>query len=247
MGAVPIELAADVARSLKLAAAVETGTFLAESTLALAEVFPRVYSIEVAADLHRRAVDLYGDRSGITFLHGSSVDVLPEVTEKLEGPAFFWLDGHWCEGAPEVEGTQCPVLSEIDVIDASTHGAGSVILIDDAHMHVAAPPPPYRREDWPPLVEVIDALRRVHRRYVTILEDVIVAGPREMAPVVDAYWLRLRYRNLHAERDELRTSLLREQRPRPLMAARRFAVSLLPDSVRHAFRARQARRRAGNP
>ena len=39
---------------------------------------------------------------------------------------------------------------------------------------------------WPTFVELVDALGR--DRYVTALDDVVIAVPRDLRPVVDDWW-----------------------------------------------------------
>ena len=59
----------------------------------------------------------------------------------------------------------------------SAHAAESVILIDDARLFFAPPDPPHKREQWPTFMDIADQVRQRHQRYVTALEDVIVAVP----------------------------------------------------------------------
>jgi hypothetical protein len=43
------------------------------------------------------------------------------------------------------------------------------------------------REQWPSIMEVADLLRTRHDRYVTVLEDVVVAVPLSARRVVEDY------------------------------------------------------------
>lgn len=174
---VPLDLVEGLRTQLGLTAAVETGTFRGDSAVALAGSFERVWTIELSEQLWRAAKELHRDQPRITFVQGASEDVLGQVVAGLSGPALYWLDGHYSAGVTAGEASECPVLAEIDAIDAGAHAAGSAILIDDARLFAAPPGPPHRREDWPPLMEVCDRLRQRHDRFVTVLQDAVIAVP----------------------------------------------------------------------
>jgi hypothetical protein len=192
MGAVtfgiPMPLVEWLARPLALQAAVETGTYRGDSAVALRKLFPRVWTIELSEELYEAAKVRYGTISGLTFVHGPSPEVLSDLAPRI-GPALYWLDAHWSEGETAGREGQCPVLAEIEAIDASSPASGeSCLLIDDARFFLLGPTAAYRPEDWPTYREINDKLCAVHDRYVTVLEDVIIAGPPLIGQVVDDYW-----------------------------------------------------------
>lgn len=174
---------------LGLESAVETGTFRGDSAALLADYFPAVWSIELSPELHRAASARLRDRPHITVLQGSSRDQLKAVCNQLTGPALFWLDGHWSGDGTAGEFDECPVLEEIAVIDGSAHGGQAAILVDDARLFFGPPLPPHRRDQWPAFLEVADQLRATHDRYVTVLEDVVIAVPVSARELVDQYWI----------------------------------------------------------
>ena len=182
---VPITLALKLRDALGLKAAVETGTFYGSSAAGLADHFEQVWTIELSDRLWEEAKARHSARANIVFLHGGSEDVLP--TLDTGGPALYWLDGHWSVGETAGESNQCPVLDEIRAIDNSAWAAGSAILIDDARLFLAPPEAPLDRTQWPTLMEVVDLLRASTDRYVTLLEDVIVAVPQETRRLVEDY------------------------------------------------------------
>jgi hypothetical protein len=179
----------------------------------------------------------------LQFLLGSSVEVLPKVLADLDEPALFWLDGHWTAGAsagPTAgEDSQCPVLEELQTVDAYPFAERSCILVDDARLFLGPPPPPYRREDFPPFLRILDLLRERFDRYVTVLDDVIIAGPQELQAVVEEYWL-----GVLARHEDQYTRLAEALNPRAGVAASRLARAVLPPSWRKAIGA--VRARAGN-
>lgn len=106
----------------------------------------------------------------------------------LHRPALFWLDAHWSGGPTAGEQNECPVLDEIRAINDWSLSAESCILIDDARLFFGPPPPPHKLDQWPTFTEISDTLRVVGDRYVTVLDDVVIAIPRAYKKVVDAYW-----------------------------------------------------------
>ena len=71
---------------------VETGTNLGYSTSIIADIFPRVYTIEIKEDLHERAAQSFPDVECI--LGDTSVE-LPRLIPQLDKPTVFFLDAHW--------------------------------------------------------------------------------------------------------------------------------------------------------
>jgi hypothetical protein len=187
MAGLPLSLVRTLARGQDLRVAVETGTYLGDGAVALRSVVDDVISIEVAEDLHRQAVERHGQRAGIDFVRGSSSEVLADVLAAVAKPALFWLDGHWSGGVTGGQEHECPVMDEITTIDRWPHAGASVILIDDARLFLTSPPPPHRPDQWPAFIEIADQLRIAHPRHVTLLDDVIVAGPAAIRPLLDTY------------------------------------------------------------
>lgn len=111
---------------------VETGTYYAETTQAMARSTPRVYSIELAAGLAQRARVLFQNLPHVTIIEGDSGVELARLMPRIDRPALFWLDGHWC--GPETGMSQAspvPIFEELDAIFAHPID-GHVIFIDDA-------------------------------------------------------------------------------------------------------------------
>ena len=116
---------------------VETGTFQGDAIFACRDSFDRVYSIELDPDLHRQAVERFKDDSRIELLQGDSKYVLPRVLELVDGPAVFWLDGHYSGGITARGEDDSPIVFELDelLVRRSTRDA---ILIDDARCFVGS-------------------------------------------------------------------------------------------------------------
>ena len=266
----PENLARAVVREMGLRGAVETGTHLGDSAVKLREFVPEVWTVELSEAYVERARERHRDADGVHFLQGSSDVVLRELAPTFTDPMLYWLDAHWCEVDTAGSDRQCPVLGEIAALDEAPSAADSVILIDDARFFLGAPWPTYRREDWPTFMQIADALRARHPRYVTTIQDVIVAGPPHVQGVVETYWQGLVFGRLMSDREwlhnekerllreteaaaerenqlrqratSLENALAREWSPTPLIAARRMVKALTPAPLWTAVRRRRGTR-----
>lgn len=185
---IPFDLATALVQAGGLRYAVETGTYLGASALMLADVVDEVWSVELKPEILEQARERTAHRPTIHLVEGYSPDVLPGILAEVPGPALYWLDGHGGTfGANDVPAhiLECPVLDELAAIDGHPHAERSVILIDDARAFFG--PLLHHRRDWPTFLEVADALGR--DRYVTVLDDVVIAVPHDLRPAVDAWWV----------------------------------------------------------
>lgn len=157
---------------------------------ALAMTFDQVFTIELSEALHRQAAEQLSDLPNVTALQGHSAERLPEVLNP-SAPTLYFLDGHWSAGLTAGEDDECPILEELASI--SNSHPDDCLVIDDAHLFCAPPPPPHDPAAWPTLLEVIDAVRVSHPdHHVTLLGEQLIATPRRMKDAVDAHGLRLR-------------------------------------------------------
>jgi len=74
---------------------IETGTLFGHTTLHASYWFPKVWTIELSAQLHALASHSLAHRANITCLQGNSGAVLPVLIPDLTGASLFYLDGHW--------------------------------------------------------------------------------------------------------------------------------------------------------
>jgi hypothetical protein len=185
MGSLPPQLAAELRDRLGLTRAIETGTFLGGGTRLLAGIFPTVVTIELAAPLAERARAELADLTDVTVRQGNSRTILPELID-AERPTLYWLDGHWSGGETAGSDDECPVMDEVAAVAAGNER--DCILIDDARLFAASPPPPHDPDAWPTLVELFDALRRARPgHHVTVLRDLVIAVPAQARDLVDAF------------------------------------------------------------
>lgn len=123
----------EYARRFGLRILVETGTYRGDMVEAMRGSFARVISIELSATLAAAARERFRGASNVAIEQGDSGTVLPRVLATLDGPALFWLDGHWSGGETARGETDTPVLAELEHVFADPR-AGHVVLVDDARL-----------------------------------------------------------------------------------------------------------------
>jgi len=115
---------------------IETGTYLGETTLFLADVGKFVISLEPADQLYQDACLKFASAKNIHIVHGTSESSLASCVDNLEPSKkedlTFWLDGHYSAGLTYLGEQECPVLFELETIGASADFTKPLtILIDD--------------------------------------------------------------------------------------------------------------------
>jgi hypothetical protein len=174
-------------RELPLDVFFETGTFRAGTTRGVAHRFEKVYTVELSPELHRAARDALNAYPNVTALEGSSPAVLRRYRHELaDKSVLYWLDAHWCGTSTAGDLSECPLLEELDAIQALNQA--SVILVDDARLFLGPPPHPHKAEDWPTICQVTDKLRALSAQHdVWIINDVLIFAPVRVAPSIVAY------------------------------------------------------------
>ena len=178
MGSVTHGIPRDLCLALKSASGiksfVETGTNEGYSAAWATTVFERVMTIEADPALHSIAATNLKDKANTMVVLGNSPEVLFRLAHELPC-SIFWLDAHWGgEGNARID-TECPVLREIHALN--TRREPDVILVDDARLFLRPPMPPHNPDEWPDFAAVFWALHDSGRRYVVVVDDVIVAVP----------------------------------------------------------------------
>jgi hypothetical protein len=144
---------------------VETGTFLGDTTLAMAEIFERCWTVEIDASLYAKALVRFEGRANITLLHGSSEKLIDSILEEIDAPAVFWLDGHYSHADTGRGALDTPILHELTRIfehPIKDH----VILIDDAREFLGV-------RDYP-TIKTLHRFVRAHSPYrMRVSNDII--------------------------------------------------------------------------
>jgi hypothetical protein len=185
MGLFPTQLAEGLRDRLGLERAVETGTYRGDGLRTMASLFPEAISIEISSELAESATRATSSLPNARVVLGDSSLELPRLVDAAI-PTLYWLDGHWSAGTTGGQEKECPVLSELD---ATTPGNTSdCVLIDDARLFLAAPPPPHNPALWPTFQQIYDLLHADRpEHYITVLHDIVIAVPYEAKPLVDAF------------------------------------------------------------
>jgi hypothetical protein len=113
---------------------VETGTFMGDTTAAVADLFEQCFTIELSDQLYHRASERFSKTGNVRCLQGDSGRmILDLIRNDLSGPALFWLDAH-ASGGITVDAGYDPIFAELEAIFADPE-TEHVILIDDARGH----------------------------------------------------------------------------------------------------------------
>lgn len=121
----------EYAQKFGLDVLVETGTYKGDMIAAMKDGFRKLYSIELADHFFEAAAQRFCTEDKITILHGDSGVVLEKLVPKLDGPALFWLDGHYSAGTTARGDKDTPVIEELGHI-LKREDLRCAILIDDA-------------------------------------------------------------------------------------------------------------------
>lgn len=159
---------------------VETGTYLAESTLRFAAIFPKVYSIELSQGYFERAVKMYEDVSNITFIAGASPVVISELIEESKGPMAFYLDAHWSGGSTEGKDNQCPLMEELSSL--LHYQDEKIIIIDDARLFLTPVSEELNKDHWPDITDILAFINHEEPYYTALYDWDLLCVPRKHKP-----------------------------------------------------------------
>jgi hypothetical protein len=178
-GGIPQDLTLRIRDASGAAVFIETGTFKGATSAWASGHFEKVFTVEIAPDMHTAAAQRLSGFKNVRCLLGDSRKVLAEILPSLGNQrAVIWLDAHACGE----EDRDSPLLQEIDLINRLA--PDSSILIDDARF-VLLPQAGRRLCSLDGLVRMLDCGR--FNRELVVLQDVIVAVPRSAKEVVEAY------------------------------------------------------------
>lgn len=165
-------IVADHAKRFRCDYLVETGTYRGDMVDAQKRRFRRIFTIELDDRLYERAVARFRSDRHVVVLHGDSGRLLPEVIRRLEGPALFWLDGHYSGGVTARGDSDTPVVQELAAILAdpgsqlADPGSQHVVLIDDARC--------FGSGDYPSIDEIVRQVQVARPGWDVHVEDDII-------------------------------------------------------------------------
>ena len=111
---------------------IETGTYLGETTKALARNSRSVLSIEPAEVLHKFAKKRLASLKNVEVIFGTSEEVFEPTIAKLEDEANFWLDGHASGDVTFSNQSITPIIFELKVLAKNlSRFERCVVFVDD--------------------------------------------------------------------------------------------------------------------
>ena len=118
---------------------IETGTFLGETSILVAENVEEVYTCELSKPIYEKFLMKLNQvkkesLEKINHYNNDSLEFLKIINEKSilsKSNTLFWLDSHYSGGLTEGK-RKCPLLKEINYI-LKNISSDSIILVDDIH------------------------------------------------------------------------------------------------------------------
>lgn len=159
---------------------IETGTYKGQTTLALAKLFKRVYTIEASEIYYKENERRFADANTITAIFGDTRTELPAILAKeVRAKIVFWLDAHYSEADSFFNDP--PILAEIRAINDSGI-VDPIIIVDDARCIL-------RMDNGVRYCGLHDFISVLHNnnRYISCVEDKFIAVPAALAGVLNEY------------------------------------------------------------
>lgn len=113
---------------------IETGTYLAETTVCLAKKHNlcKIYTIEPAKEIFQYSQAKYSRIKNIEFLNGSSEDLFETTLLKTEGKLNLWLDGHYSGDITFKGELDSPIVHELETLSKHiTRFENLAVFVDD--------------------------------------------------------------------------------------------------------------------
>jgi hypothetical protein len=152
---------------------IETGTYLAETTISLARKNQKniIYTIEPAESIYNYVKSRYSRFSNIKFLKGSSEDIFEETLENTEGSVNLWLDGHYSGDVTFKGELESPIICELNVLAVHAHRFTSLcVFVDDFRLFGSA-------SGYPPKNYLVE-WSQIHNFSWLVENDIFVARKR---------------------------------------------------------------------
>lgn len=116
---------------------IETGTCHGRTTFALEPYFDEIHTIEIKKEFHETTKSKYSGNK-INFILGDSSTVFDKLLPTITKDAIFFLDGHWSAGDTGKGSKDCPLIEELQSINANfKHKA--ILIIDDRRLFGMGP------------------------------------------------------------------------------------------------------------
>ncbi len=156
---------------------IETGTYRGDTlSYAIKQGFRELHSIEYDLKNYEHSLNRFTDVSNIYIHHGSSPEILPTIINE-HATTTFWLDAHYQgtrQEEQDIKYGQCPLISELEIINTVQWNKLPYILIDDANVYIKPPSEDFKREQWPDIKDIKNILPDYN---ITISNDIIYCLP----------------------------------------------------------------------
>jgi hypothetical protein len=131
-------------RRTKATTFIETGTFFGVTTARCAAIFRQVYTIELDADLARRAITYLSPLKNVRVIQGDALHILPSLLENQSADnTLIFLDGHFMGGAL---GEMAEPAVEILPLIAPYRSKIKALIVDDFRTFGSGPGYPRKSE-----------------------------------------------------------------------------------------------------
>jgi hypothetical protein len=162
----------ELAARFNLKVLVKMGTYYGDMVAAMRPFFDRIYSIELSRDLYEKAARRFANDGAVQIIYGDIGVEFGNLVPWLEGPALFWLDGHYAAGETALGGKDTPIFEELAHI-FNSGSAGHVIVIANARSFG-------RDAGYPTIAELKQFIRSAKPdAYIEVENDSILVLPRE--------------------------------------------------------------------
>ena len=130
---------------------IEFGTYKGNGCkLAFFMGFKNIHSIEIDNFYYNLNKISLSRFKNIQLYKGSTLDVLPELLEKIDEQSTFWIDSH--------NDNDCPILKELEIL--STHKIKNhILLIDDMRMFGTA------THEFITIDQIIQSIKKINPDY----------------------------------------------------------------------------------
>ena len=186
---------------------IETGTYQGATTAIAASLFTEVHTIELAEELHGKAVQKFAGQPHVHTHFGDSAQLLPEILKKCScQKILFWLDGHYSGGATAQGDANTPILAELRAL-ATAGVRDCLVLVDDLRIFQQASEKTHESlTGYPTFAGLRDALKEVFPQLrLAHCGDVAIAGDAAsglaFSPVLAACTASRLYDAEHAPED----------------------------------------------
>lgn len=165
----------DLAKKYKIKNFIETGTYLGDTTNALADHFDKIYTFEITKELVDLAKKRFENKNHIEIIHGDSGAELQNILPKINSEVIFWLDGHYSDGFLHAKkyNLDTPIIKELETIfNSNIKDLDNIILIDDAFEFDGT-------RGYPTIEELKNIINKYTNRYdVYVKYDIVYITPK---------------------------------------------------------------------